>query len=145
MMVAVAVLGSVASCGNGPSATVASQSLTAGPSAVADSPPTTTESADDGAQWAETYVDQPMVFSVAKPGSSYPAIDPGMWAGTARNPDPNDLVPCRSWQWVGEDRKNIIGVFGTPIGESKLQFTIEHVPGHVELSGDCDWSGGWDG
>ncbi|OBF45972.1 hypothetical protein A5719_00285 [Mycolicibacterium peregrinum] len=86
-----------------------------------------------------------MVFSVAKPGSSYPAIDPGMWAGTARNPDPNDLAPCRSWQWVGEDRKNIIGVFATPIGESKLQFTIEHVPGHVELSGDCDWSGGWDG
>ena len=37
---------------------------------------------------------------------------------------------------------DLVDVYGTPIGEPKPKFTIADVPGHVQLSGDCDRSGG---
>ena len=45
----------------------------------------------------------------------------------------------------GDDRSNLVGVFATPVRETELKFTINPVPGHIQLSGDCDWGGGWDG
>ncbi|HTQ22429.1 hypothetical protein [Mycobacterium sp.] len=98
-----------------------------------------------GAQWVETHAGRPGMFSVNLSNAQDPAIDPGTWVGTARSPDPNILVPCSTWQWRGEDRHDTVSMFATEPGESKVKFVIQRVPGHIQLSGDCDWMGGGGG
>lgn len=106
---------------------------------------TTTMTAEPrAAQWVETSDGQAATFAVNNPASQLPAIDPGLWGGVYTGP-PDAMPPasaCSAWQWAGSNKRDVIGLWGTPVGETDLQFQIENVPGFIELTGDCYWSGG---
>jgi hypothetical protein len=83
-------------------------------------------------------------FAVNNPASDLPGLQPGVWVGTYVGPADQTphVAACNAWQWAGANKQDVVGLWSTPIGETVLQFPIENVQGFIELSGDCDWSGG---
>ncbi|MCA2253867.1 hypothetical protein JF710_11870 [Mycobacterium intracellulare] len=80
----------------------------------------------------------PRIYSVAGGAGDIP-LRPGTWVGTPASPDPNVLVPCSAHQWAGDDMAEVIGVWGTPVGEDTVHFPIRDVQGSIKLSGACNW------
>ena len=138
---ALAVVAITAGCAQDPRTSMATETVTAQPppsgTPIPAGPPAPGTSARTTNEGSRT-------FSVSNPGSPFPGLRPGLWVGQYLGPTRGmpPAAACHALQWSGSNRADIIGVWGTPVGETALQFPIVDVRGFIELSGNCDWSGG---